>query len=130
MFRLLKTSSVQRASRKPVLRVYKLIGINRRLANSPSQPGSTPTNPALLSAPYEQGVIIEVSDTGSGIPVDDLEYIFERFWRGAKRRQTGSGLGLAITKYLVQAHEGEISVGSVQGEGTTFTISLPNRRTQ
>lgn len=92
----------------------------------------TPSGGEILieARPYEQGVMIEVSDTGSGIPVDDLEYIFERFWRGASRRQTGSGLGLAITKYLVQAHEGEISVGSVQGEGTTFTISLPNRRTQ
>ena len=73
----------------------------------------------------QDGVRIEVSDTGSGIPAEDLPNIFDRFWRGEGRRQTGSGLGLAIAKHLVQAHGGEISVESQINEGTTFTISLP-----
>ncbi|MBK5107677.1 MAG: PAS domain-containing sensor histidine kinase, partial [Anaerolineales bacterium] len=70
---------------------------------------------------------IEVSDTGSGIPDEDLPLIFDRFWRGEGRRQNGSGLGLAIAKHLVQAHGGEISVESQLDEGTTFTITLPLR---
>ena len=74
-----------------------------------------------------EGVRIEVSDTGSGIPAKDLAHIFDRFWRGEGRRQTGSGLGLAIAKHLVQAHGGEISVESQPGEGTTFTIDLPGK---
>ena len=75
------------------------------------------------------GATIRVSDTGSGIPADDLPNIFDRFWRGEGRRQSGSGLGLAIAKHLVQAHGGEISVESRLGEGTTFTIKLPENET-
>jgi two-component system OmpR family sensor kinase/two-component system sensor histidine kinase BaeS len=75
------------------------------------------------------GGVIAVSDTGSGIAAEDLENIFDRFWRGEGRRQTGSGLGLAIAKHLVQAHRGEISVESRLGEGTTFTIKLPGNET-
>ena len=81
----------------------------------------------LLAAGSEDGVKIEVSDTGSGIPDEDLPLIFDRFWRGEGRRQNGSGLGLAIAKHLVQAHGGEISVESQLDEGTTFTITLPLR---
>jgi signal transduction histidine kinase len=79
------------------------------------------------AAKHQGGVTIGVSDTGSGIAAEDLENIFDRFWRGEGRRQTGSGLGLAIAKHLVQAHGGEINVESRLDEGTTFTISLPIR---
>ena len=81
----------------------------------------------LQAAGYQDGIKIEVSDTGSGIPDEDLPLIFDRFWRGEGRRQNGSGLGLAIAKHLVQAHGGEISVESQLNEGTTFTILLPIR---
>ena len=75
---------------------------------------------------YQEGILIRVSDDGSGIPAGDLPFIFDRFWRGEGRRQAGSGLGLAIAKHLVEAHGGEISVESQLGEGTSFTICLPN----
>lgn len=74
------------------------------------------------------GVRISVSDTGEGIPPEDLPYIFDRFWRGDRSRpHTGgsSGLGLAIAQQLVQAHDGRIGVSSEPGQGTTFTIELP-----
>jgi two-component system sensor histidine kinase BaeS len=74
-------------------------------------------------------VRICVSDTGTGIPEEDLAYVFDRFWRGDRSRSraegAGSGLGLAIARQLVQAHGGGIDVESVAGQGTTFTIELP-----
>jgi two-component system OmpR family sensor kinase/two-component system sensor histidine kinase BaeS len=75
-----------------------------------------------------EGARITVSDTGAGIPAEDLPYIFDRFWRGDKSRARtagSSGLGLAITRQLVLAHGGTITAESEVGKGTTFTIELP-----
>ncbi len=74
--------------------------------------------------------VIEVADTGIGIPAADLEHIFERFFRTATATREaipGSGLGLTITKAIVEAHNGTISVASDEGRGSTFTIRLPVR---
>jgi two-component system NtrC family sensor kinase len=76
----------------------------------------------------EQQVFVEVSDTGIGIADDDLEHIFERFYRGKQVRQTkmhGTGLGLAIVKEIVEMHGGKIDVQSKIGQGSIFTVSLP-----
>ena len=77
----------------------------------------------------ERSVRILVKDTGSGIPSEDLPFIFDRFWRGDRSRsdRTHSGLGLAITKQLIQAHGGTIDVQSdgIPDRGTTFVIDLP-----
>jgi signal transduction histidine kinase len=73
-------------------------------------------------------VDISVTDTGEGIPPEDLPMIFERFYRVDKSRTRstgGSGLGLTITKRLVEAHGGSITVESQPGKGSTFTITLP-----
>ncbi|MFD8499359.1 sensor histidine kinase [Amycolatopsis sp. NPDC059657] len=72
--------------------------------------------------------VIEVADTGAGISEADLPQVFDRFWRAEKSRsrQTGgSGLGLAIVRQLTEAHGGTVSVTSVLGEGSVFTVRLP-----
>ena len=73
-------------------------------------------------------VTIEVEDHGVGIPARDQERIFERFYRvdRARSRDTGgTGLGLAIVRHVVANHAGEVSVASVEGHGSTFTITIP-----
>jgi heavy metal sensor kinase len=73
---------------------------------------------------------IRVSDTGPGIPVEDLPRIFDRFYRpdsGRTRARGGAGLGLAICKAIVEAHHGTIEIVSAVGEGTTVVIRLPLR---
>ena len=70
--------------------------------------------------------IVEIKDTGIGIPEKELEHIFERFYRGSKAAKTlGSGLGLAIAQGIIKAHQGEIKVSSKVGKGTFVIMSLP-----
>jgi two-component system phosphate regulon sensor histidine kinase PhoR len=76
----------------------------------------------------EGALTIEISDTGIGIPSEDLAHVFERFFRvdrDRNRQSGGTGLGLAITKHLVELHRGSIRVSSRVGEGSTFTVTLP-----
>jgi len=77
----------------------------------------------------QKGINISIKDTGIGIDKSDLSYIFERFYRADKSRNSkvnGAGIGLTIAKYIVEAHEGTVSVNSKIGEGSEFIISLPN----
>ena len=73
-------------------------------------------------------VEIAVTDRGIGIPLEDQERVFERFFRGDKARSRatgGSGLGLAIVKHVAANHNGSIGVWSKPGTGSTFTLSIP-----
>ena len=75
-----------------------------------------------------ENAILEVSDTGMGIPEDAVSHVFERFYRVDKARSRatgGSGLGLAIVRTIVQRNRGDIQVRSTFGEGTTFTVTFP-----
>jgi signal transduction histidine kinase len=76
----------------------------------------------------DQLVVLDVSDSGIGIPSRDLPRIFERFFRvdRARSRETGgTGLGLAIVKHVAENHGGSVEVSSELGRGTTFTVRLP-----
>jgi two-component system sensor histidine kinase SenX3 len=78
-------------------------------------------------------VAVEVADQGIGIPPEDLDRIFERFYRSdrARSRATGgTGLGLAIVKHIATNHGGRVDVTSAPGEGSTFTLRLPARPPQ
>ncbi|WP_052664197.1 sensor histidine kinase [Nitriliruptor alkaliphilus] len=83
----------------------------------------------VVSLDAEEGAhVLRVSDTGIGIPQQDLSRVFERFYRvdTARSRETGgTGLGLSIVRHAVEKHGGTISVDSLLGEGTTFTVTLP-----
>jgi signal transduction histidine kinase len=79
----------------------------------------------------DDNVTVSVSDTGVGIPKEQLPRIFDRFYQvdgTTSRKYGGTGLGLAITKSIVEAHGGKIWVESVVGEGTTFHFTLPIKR--
>jgi len=76
----------------------------------------------------EGGFFVEVKDTGIGIPEKHINRIFERFYvvdKSRSKRTGGTGLGLSIVKHIVLLHNGKIDVRSVPGEGTTFTIFIP-----
>lgn len=77
----------------------------------------------------QQGqVLIDVVDTGIGIPREDVPLIFDRFYRAGNAREfskNGTGLGLAITKKIIELHDGKMDVRSQPGHGTTFQIALP-----
>jgi two-component system, OmpR family, sensor histidine kinase SenX3 len=85
---------------------------------------------AASRVPSRGGELIEISvtDQGVGIPETDRERIFERFYRvdPARSRATGgTGLGLAIVKHVAASHGGEVQVWSAEGQGSTFTLRLP-----
>lgn len=90
----------------------------------------TPAGGAVTvqARPLANRIQVEVSDSGDGIPAEDLPRVFERFYRGEKSRSRatgGSGLGLAIAKAIVEAHGGEIAVDSRPGDGARFSFFLP-----
>ncbi|WP_257459906.1 sensor histidine kinase [Archangium lipolyticum] len=89
-------------------------------------PGAVERNEIRLIARRGEGsrVLVEVSDTGCGIPPENLERIFRPFFT-TKPAGVGSGLGLSVCHRIITAHGGELTVESEQGRGTTFRVSLP-----
>ena len=90
-------------------------------------PGSTAIVPVRLSTTGGQAVV-QVTDSGPGIPEDELPHVFDRLWRGRGRQEVaGSGIGLAVVRELVTAHGGTVEATSGPAGGATFTIRLPMR---
>ena len=76
----------------------------------------------------DEWIQIQISDTGIGIPADEVGHVFDEFFRATNARRSekdGTGLGLAIVKQIVERHGGKITVSSREGEGTTFCVVVP-----
>jgi heavy metal sensor kinase len=82
---------------------------------------------AIRSFLNNGSVQIDVEDTGVGIPPEEVQYVFDRFYRADKsrKRETGSGLGLSISKWIAEAHSGTIEVAGRRPSGSLFSIKLP-----
>jgi two-component system sensor histidine kinase KdpD len=91
-----------------------------------------PESPIEVSAQVEgEDMMISVADRGPGVPVIDLERIFDKFYRVlGTQRTTGSGLGLAVCKGLVEAHGGRIWAENREGGGAVFLFTLPITKTE
>jgi len=95
--------------------------------------GGTPPIVRLRARRAPEGIAIEVTDNGEGIPRGEHRRIFEKFYRiddRLSRQREGSGLGLAIVKHIVRAHRARIQLDSVNGRGSTFRILLPFAKPQ
>ena len=88
-----------------------------------------PESPIRISVAAEgANVRLEVRDHGPGLPTDDPDSLFERFWRaegGRERGKSGAGLGLAIVAAIVAAHGGDVSAANAEGGGAAFVVTLP-----
>ena len=73
----------------------------------------------------ENRIVIEIKDTGQGIPAENLDKIFEPFFT-TKERGEGTGLGLSVSYGIIKQHNGDIRISSQEGEGTTFYVCLPD----
>jgi two-component system OmpR family sensor kinase len=93
-------------------------------------PEGIPVTVRILAGPRQPvpSLVLEVTDQGPGMPADQAEHVFERFYRADQartRKAGGTGLGLAIVAALVAAHGGTVALRTAPGQGATFRITLP-----
>ena len=80
----------------------------------------------IEAGPAGPDAVLRITDTGRGIPADELPRIFDRFWRGRDAAHvSGSGIGLSVAAELAQAHGGQLTAASQPGQGTQMTLTLP-----
>lgn len=84
----------------------------------------------LRVEPRDEDVVFSVSDTGPGIAEEDLEHLFDPYWRSKEAAEAGAGLGLSISRGIVQAHGGRIWAESEVGKGSTFHFTIPVAETE
>jgi len=107
----------------PTLLRQVLIGLVTNACKNTPAPGSVTIRGRRIG---EKEMLLEVIDTGTGIPQAEIERVFERFYRRSEtRRQEGFGLGLAIARRMADVMGGEMGANSVEGEGSTFWVRLP-----
>ncbi|WP_327727488.1 HAMP domain-containing histidine kinase [Streptomyces sp. NBC_00487] len=107
-------------------RLHQTLGNLLSNAARHCRPGDTVTV-TTSAMPFE--ALVEVADTGPGIPAEELPHVFDRPWRGARARSAGgNGIGLAVVKELVTAHGGTVTADSGPGGGTRLTLRLPRSR--
>jgi signal transduction histidine kinase len=104
------------------LRVSQIVGnlLGNALKFTPAHGRVT-----LCAAPHGGDVVFQVRDTGPGIPPEQLDHLFDKFWQARPADHRGAGLGLAIARGLVEAHGGKIWVESAVGSGSTFAFTMP-----
>ena len=101
--------------------------INNLIDNAIKYSGETKEVKVFASV-EENDLVIAVEDFGLGIRSEEVDKVFDRFYRGGDeltRTVKGSGLGLTLVKQIVEAHDGTVTVKSIKGQGSTFTIRLP-----
>lgn len=119
----LRTSLVEAPALVDRHRVVQVVGNLLTNAEKFTSPGGSVTVSVAPAGPW---ACVEVTDTGTGIPADELPHVFERFWRGREAgRVAGSGVGLAVVDALVRAQAGTVVVASDPGRGTSFRVMLP-----
>ena len=107
----------------PTLLRQVLIGLVTNACKNTPAPGSVTIRGRRIG---DSEMLLEVIDTGTGIPQAEIERVFERFYRRSEtRRQEGFGLGLAIARRMADVMGGEMGANSVEGEGSTFWVRLP-----
>lgn len=111
----------------PVVRCDKLrlIQILSNLLSNAIKFSGEGTKVQVKVEPRGQELLVEVHDEGPGIPPDELEHIFDRYWQARKTAKMGTGLGLSIAEKLVRAHGGKIWAKSLKNKGTTFSFTVP-----
>lgn len=105
-------------------------GVKGERKASPSLLAPPSAAEGLPQAKRPSSLTIQVKDTGRGIPNNDLPHIFERYFQSKEEelvKSAGSGIGLSLSQELAQLMDGEISVSSTWGEGSTFTLTIPAR---
>lgn len=106
----------------------QLVSVVRNLLENAIKYSEIGSSVAVSVHGHDGKILVDVTDTGVGIPSKEIDRIFERFYRvdrGRSRETGGTGLGLSIARHIVTNHGGEILVRSVEGVGSTFTLSLP-----
>ncbi|MEN6343742.1 MAG: sensor histidine kinase [Armatimonadia bacterium] len=114
----------------PLVRGYQseLIALVRNLLSNATRHSHSGGRVWLRAYQDQEQVVLQVQDEGIGIPADELDRIFEEFYRSSASRKAGipgTGLGLAIVRSILEHHQAQISVDSEPGRGSTFTVRLP-----
>jgi two-component system phosphate regulon sensor histidine kinase PhoR len=121
------TIEVPEESRHAVVDPIKLHDILRNLVENAVHYSPDDAQIALAARRGDEAIVMTVSDSGPGIPDDDLTRVFERFYRVDKSRARpgGTGLGLAIVKHLVELHGGTVRAANRPTGGAVFTVTIP-----